>query len=255
MVVLHILGVILKILGIALLSVLGLVILLLLLISLVRVGIDAEYMGGRLKASAKVCGKLIELYPNGSLMEKLKNRHKKEKPQEPKPEGEKPPAEEKPKKRLKFEFSRDELLALAKKALHGVGHILTIRVDRFLLHFTAAGDDPYNTAMLYGYVNGALSSLAPLCGKRFCVRVADVQTDVDFTADNISLDFGIAVTLRIGQIFEGLFIIAFGALGILIKNKRRLKKERRAAQNGACCEEIKEIEENIQAEERMDNNG
>ena len=74
MAVLHILGVILKILGIAVLSVIGLVILLILLVSLVRVGIDAEYIGGNLKASAKVCGKLIEVYPNSPLLEKLKNR-------------------------------------------------------------------------------------------------------------------------------------------------------------------------------------
>lgn len=254
--VLHIIGVILKILGITVLSVLGLVILLLLLVSLVRVGIDAEYIGGKLRASVSICGKLIEVYPNGSIMDKLKNRHKKEKPKEAQPADNKQQEETKQKKRrLNFNFTRDEILALVKKVLHGVGHILTIRVDRFLLHFTAAGDDPYNTAMLYGYVNGVCSSLAPLCSKKFRVREADVRTDVDFTADSISLDAGIAVTMRIGQIFEGLFIIAFGALGILIKNKRRLRKEPRVSQSDSSCEEIKNIEENIQAEERKDNNG
>ena len=256
MAVLHILGVILKILGIAVLSVIGLVILLILLVSLVRVGIDAEYIGGNLKASAKVCGKLIEVYPNSPLLEKLKNRHKKEKPkEEAPPPAETQPKEKKPKKRLNLNFSRDELLALAKKVLHGVGHILTIRVDRFMLHYTAAGDDPYDTALIYGYVNGALSSLAPLCRKKFKVRDADVRTDVDFTADSMSVDFVIAVTMRIGQIFEGLFIIAFGALGIIIKNKRRLAREERTGGTDTNGEEIKQIEENTQAEERMNENG
>ena len=246
MAVLHILGVILKILGIAVLSVIGLVILLILLVSLVRVGIDAEYIGGN----------LIEVYPNSPLLEKLKNRHKKEKPkEEAPPPAETQPKEEKPKKRLNLNFSRDEMLALAKKALHGVGHILTIRVDRFMLHYTAAGDDPYDTALIYGYVNGALSSLAPLCRKKFKVRDADVRTDVDFTADSMSVDFVIAVTMRIGQIFEGLFIIAFGALGIIIKNKRRLAREERAGGTDTNGEEIKQIEENRQAEERMNKNG
>lgn len=256
MAVLHILGVILKILGIAVLSMIGLVILLILLVSLVRVGIDAEYIGGSLKASAKVCGKLIEVYPNSPLFEKLKNMHKKEKPkEEAPPPAETRPKEEKPKKRLKLNLSRDELLALAKKALHGVGHILTIRVDRFMLHYTAAGDDPYDTALIYGYVNGALSSLAPLCRKKFKVRDADVRTDVDFTADSMNIDFAIAVTMRIGQIFEGLFIIAFGALGIIIKNKRRLAREKRTGAADTNGEEIKQIEENTQAEERMNENG
>jgi len=248
--VLHILGVILKILGIAVLSVIGLVILLILLVSLVRVGIDAEYIGGNLKASAKVCGKLIEVYPNSPLLEKLKNRHKKEKPKEETP----PPAETQPKEE-KFQAKLQELLALAKKALHGVGYILTIRVDRFMLHYTAAGDDPYDTALIYGYVNGALSSLAPLCRKKFKVRDADVRTDVDFTADSMSVDFVIAVTMRIGQIFEGLFIIAFGALGIIVKNKRRLAREKRTGAADTNGEEIKQIEENRQAEERMNENG
>ena len=136
-----------------------------------------------------------------------------------------------------------------------MGHILTIRVDRFMLHYTAAGDDPYDTALIYGYVNGALSSLAPLCRKKFKVRDADVRTDVDFTADSMSVDFVIAVTMRIGQIFEGLFIIAFGALGIIIKNKRRLAREKRTGATDTNGEEIKQIEENRQAEERMNENG
>ena len=127
--------------------------------------------------------------------------------------------------------------------------------DRFMLHYTAAGDDPYDTALIYGYVNGALSSLAPLCRKKFKVRDADVRTDVDFTADSMSVDFAIAVTMRIGQIFEGLFIIAFGALGIIIKNKRRLAREKRTGATDTNGEEIKQIEENRQAEERMNENG
>ena len=93
-------------------------------------------------------------------------------------------------------------------------------------HYTAAGDDPYDTALIYGYVNGALSSLAPLCRKKFKVRDADVRTDVDFTADSMSVDFVIAVTMRIGQIFEGLFIIAFGALGIIVKKQTQTRAGR-----------------------------
>ena len=87
------------------------------------------------------------------------------------------------------------------------------------------------------------------------MRDADVRTDVDFTADSMNIDFAIAVTMRIGQIFEGLFIIAFGALGIIIKNKRRLAREKRAGAADTNGEEIKQIEENTQAEERMNENG
>ena len=46
-----------------------------------------------------------------------------------------------------------------------------------------------------------------------------VRTDIDFTADRMTLDFGIAVVLRIGAVFSMLFTILFGVIGILIRNK------------------------------------
>ncbi|MEI3063160.1 MAG: hypothetical protein V8S72_09645 [Oscillospiraceae bacterium] len=87
------------------------------------------------------------------------------------------------------------------------------------------------------------------------MRDADVRTDVDFTAP-MSVDFVIAVTMTHWPRYsQGLFIIAFGALGIILKNKRRLAREERAGGTDTNGEEIKQIEENRQAEERMNKNG
>ena len=60
---LHILGLILKILGFTVLGVLGLVLLILLILLLIPIGADVEYIGGRLKLSASVCGVLLQLFP------------------------------------------------------------------------------------------------------------------------------------------------------------------------------------------------
>ena len=87
-------------------------------------------------------------------------------------------------------------------------------------------------------------------------------TDVDFTTEKMKVDFGIALTIRIGQILGVLFTILFGALGILIKHKFRKFKEKRAnkkagiPENGeAAADNREEISKNIQPEERTDSNG
>ena len=255
------------------LTVLGVIILIIAGIMLIPIGADVRYEGGELAVSAKVCGILLKLIPKPPEDESKPKKPKKEK--KPKrikkkklpPEG----AEEKPKKKMKLSFNADEILTLVKKVLKRFGKFgRKFKVDRFLLRYTAAGDDPYDTAVNFGYVNAALAGLAPICAKRFRVKDCHVSTDVDFMAEKMSVDFGLALSIRIGQILGTVFSIVFAALGILIKNKLRLLKEKRqnrkngkseaeSAQETAQTEEKAEnterIEENIQAEERMDSNG
>ena len=239
------------------LIILGIIVAIIVLIMLVPVGADVGYENEQLHLSAKVCGMLLQLFPKPPRdetkppKEKKPKKPKKQKP--PKPEG-----ETKPKKKLSF--NREELLGLVKSVLRGMGRFgRKLSVDRFVLHYTAGGKDPYDTAMTLAYVNAALSSLAPICRKRFNVKDADVWTNVDFTKDSMSLDFAFAMTIRIGQIFGVIFSIAFGALGIIIKNKLRLAREKRQMKKDGTAQQVVNIDEikqeNIQAEERMDSNG
>lgn len=241
--------------------ILGVFVLLIVVLMLIPVGADVGYEGGELHVSAKVDGVSLQLIPKKPVDETKPQKEKK--PKEEKPKKEKPA---KPKKELSLNFNRDELFGLVKAVLKGFGKFgRKLKVDRFLLHYVAAGEDPYNTAMTYGYVNASLSALAPLCANRFTVRDCSVRTDVDFTAEKMSLDIGIAMTIKIGQIFGVVNTILFGALGILIKNKTRLlleklraksDKSEQTAQNDETVIDINEIKkENIQAEERMDSNG
>ncbi len=213
------------------LIILGVIALLITLIMLIPVGADVGYEGGVFSVSAVACGMpIVRLFPkppeDGTKPPKHPRKERKKK--EPPAEG-----EAKPKKKLSFDFTPDELLALLKKVLRGFGKLgRKFKVDRFLLRFTAAGDDPYKTAVTYNYVNAALSSLGPICAKRFQVDDCEVMTAVDFTADKMNIDFGIAMTIRIGQIFGAVNTILFGALGILIKNKLRLVKEKRQNKGG-----------------------
>ena len=246
------------------LIILGVIVAIIAAIMLVPVGADISYINGELKVSAKVCGILLQLIPKQPADE-MAQKHKK-----PKKEKKKklPKDPNKPAKKLNLNFNRDELLALVNAALKGLGKFGKITVDRFLLHFVSGGNDPYNTAMTYNYVNAALSSLAPLCKTRFIVKDADVWTDVDFTADKLNIDFALCIVIRIGQAARAGLAVAFGALKILIRNKLRLRKERRQAakesQNPVQNSEEQGIniesnnintDKNTQDNERNDNNG
>lgn len=248
------------------LIILGVIIAIIVAIMLVPVGADVAYEGGELRLSAKVCGMLLQLIPKPPADEtkpKKEKKPKKPKKQKKQPEEQAQTGEEKPKKKLNLDFSMDEVMGLVKSVLRGLGRFgRKLSVDRFLLHYTAAGKDPYNTAMTFGYVNGALTTLAPICRRSFDAKDVDVWTDVDFTTEKTKVDFGVALTIRIGQIFGVVFTILFGALGIIIKHKFRKFKEKRANKKagipdneGTAAENKEEITKTIQAVERTDSNG
>lgn len=226
---------------------------------LIPIGADIAYEGGELRISAKLAGFLLQLIPRPPRDDSKPK--KEEKPPEKKSES-KPKKEKKTKKSISLDFSFDEIIELLKKVLKGFGILgKKFRVDRFLLDYLAAGRDPYLTARIFGYVNAGLNVLAPICSERFDVKELYVRTDIDFTEDRMKLDFGLALTIRIGAIFRMLNTILFGALGILIKHKAKKIKERitrkiKGEPEEALRESEKEtIEINIQQDERNDENG
>lgn len=250
------------------LIIIGIIVLLIALIMLIPVGADIGYENGELKVSAKACGILMPLYPKPPEEEKEEKKEKEQK--EEKKAAQKKPAKEKKPLTLP-KFSKEEMLELAKAGIGAVGKFgRKLKVDRFLLHYTAAGNDPYNTAMTFSYVNAALSSLAPMCAKRFTVKDCSVWTDIDFTKDKTEIDFGLAMSIRIGQILAIVIGVGFKVLSIMKRNKARLNAE---AQRAAAEQQVAPVEttetgdnspvvtenlnnpENIQAEERKNSNG
>ena len=199
--------------------VLGVLVLLIFAVCMVPVGFDAEFITGQLKLKAKACGIGIQILPR----EKKPKKDSSAEPKEEKPKKEKKQKKKKENKPLNLVVSNEELLSLLRKIPEGLGKLTGgIRVDRFLLHYLAAGKDPYDTAVVFGYVNAVLSSLAPVCALRFPCRDVDVRTDVDFTKEKTEIDFALAMSLRLGSVFAMVNTILFGALWILLKNKLRI---------------------------------
>ena len=147
---------------------------------------------------------------------------------------------------------------MIQKGLGSLEKFGKLTVDRFLLHYTAAGKDPYTTARTFGAVNASLCALEPVCSHQFRVKDYDVWTDCDFTADKMKIDIAVCITLRLWQFVHVGLAAAFGVLGVLIRHKRRIRKEKKAAKRHAVSGGIK-TEENIETiqgtEERNDKNG
>lgn len=205
---------------------LGIVLLILVLIMLIPVGIDGEYIAGNIKLSAKISFFRLQILPKKAA--KAKKVKKAKKKTDKTPSAEEAPKKQRQKKKFKLSFNKEEIFSLIKAALKAVGKFGGhINVDRFLLHYTAAGKDPYDTAQSFAYVNAALSALAPVCAKRYRVKDCDVWTNVDFVAEKMSLDFALALSIRVGQVLSVAFALLYRAVLILVKNKLRLRKERR----------------------------
>ena len=242
----------------------GLVLLILAVVLLVPIGADVGYIGGEFSLAARMDGFTYQLLPkkpaDPNKPPKEKKPKKEKPPKEPKPED-----ESKPRKKRKLSFTKEELFELVQKAIKGLGKFGKLTVRRFMLHFTAAGEDPYNTAMILGYVNAALSTLAPICANSFRVTgETDVCTDADFTTDKMHVDAYVSVTLRLIQVVHAALAVAFGALGVLIKNKLRLRREAKLAGKtggkGTVPDEESETTTQIEieiekSEERNDSHG
>ena len=204
--------------------ILGVLVGLITLIMLIPIGADLRYEDEVIRVSAKAAGIKFQLIP------RKKSKPKEEKPkEEPKPETQ--PKEEKPKKQKKersLSLNAEEIIDLLKVVLKGFGRFgRKFKVERFVLHWTAAGCDPYLVARTFSVVNAGLSQLAPICTERFHCRDSSVWTDIDFVSDRMFFEFGLTMTIRIGQIVGTGLRIGAGALMILLRSKKRVKREKK----------------------------
>ncbi len=211
--------------------IIGLLLLVMLVILFLPVGADLTFIEEQFSLAVRADGFAIQLLPkkpeDPNKPKKKKKEKKQKEPQEEEPQEEKPEKEKK--SGFKFDFSLEEVFELIQKVLHGLGKFGKLTARHFMLHYVAAGDDPYKTAVTFNYVNAALSTLAPICARKFNVRGdVDVWTDIDFTADKMKIDAALSMTLRLAQFVHVGLAIGFGALGILIKNKLHLRREARA---------------------------
>jgi len=198
----------------------GSIVLFIALVMMIRVGVDFSYIESALRLNIRICGFPLKVLPREGEKLKKKSKAKSEKKQ-----GD---GEESEKKSFSLPFNKDEIIALLKALFRGIGRFgRKLKVEKFHLHYTAGGSDPYKTAVTFGSVNAVLSAVAPICAARVRVRDCDVWTNIDFMSEKTKLDAAVIVSIRIGQAVAAALRIAFAALKIFRQNRRRLRAEAR----------------------------
>ena len=186
-------------------------------------GAHVAYIGGELAVDARVMGINIGIIPQ-------KERKK--------PKKEKKPAAEEPaekKKGLPLGLTKEQIPELLKLAFYTLDRFRRkFTVNYLMVHFVAACEDPYDTAMLYGYANAAAGIVEGLSGRGWDIRRRDIQVGVDFENTECRADAEVTVTISLGRILAVLLAAGFGFIKI-----------KRAAGKAAAAEKA----------ERKDNDG
>ncbi|MBQ3102670.1 MAG: hypothetical protein IJC58_00105 [Oscillospiraceae bacterium] len=187
------------------LKIIGIIVLIFLLISLIRVGAVIEF-GGELTVSLAVGPLRVKILPAKEKKEKKKKppKKKKEKTQKPK--------EAAPKKKRKITLKQvKELLGILwpaiKKTLRRVGR--GIRISPLRLSIIVGGDDPSKVAETYGWLSQAVWGAMPQLEKLMDIRKPFIHTGFDFDAVKTAVSGKVGVTMRIGTGFA----IVFGLIG------------------------------------------
>ncbi|MEG1632545.1 MAG: DUF2953 domain-containing protein [Oscillospiraceae bacterium] len=206
-------------------------------ILVVPLGVRVAYLNDVLHLAARVLCFNIRLLPKREKPDKPPKKKKEKKPKKPKKPKKSKKEDEAEAEEPKKKPSPSELIDLAKLGLGALSRFRRkLTVNSFMLHFTAADDDPYDAAMLYAFSNTVLGILLPLAEESFNIRKSDVKTAVSFETTEPSVDAELTLTISLGRILGIGIALGFAFL------KQKIKKQR-------------ETSRAVVAEERTDKDG
>ncbi len=91
-----------------------------------------------------------------------------------------------------------DFLPLVDVALDCLGDLRRkLRIDRFQLHVTLAGDDPCDVAVASGRAYGAMAAVMGQMQSWFVIKKQDVRVDCDFQAEEILVTARLDLTIRL----------------------------------------------------------
>ena len=188
------------------LIIIGILAVLIAALLLTRVGVTAIYAEDGAEVYAHLGVFRLRLYPpkEKSPEEQAKAAARKKIKKEKKQKKEKP--EESEKKGGKVKEIR-ELLPIIFDALGRLRRKLTI--NTLTLHFLAAGEDPFKTAMSFGAASAGVGMLLPLLENAFHIKDRDIRTAVSFTEPESCVYVQAKLTMAIGSILKIAWIFMF----------------------------------------------
>lgn len=177
--------------------ILGGILLLLVVVWLLRVGVDVRF-GDELRVAVKIGPAKITVLPQ----QEKKKKPKKEKPQKEK-KTEKKPAEKKEKKKSPFTFSdvRSAVPVLFEALKKALGKIRRrMRIDPLDVCVIFAGDDPAKVAEMYGWANSAMWTMMPQLERLLQIPDPHIHLGVDYERYDLHAEGRVGVTFRVGDL-------------------------------------------------------
>ena len=190
-----------------------LLLLLLLLVLLLQIPVQVRftYDQGDLSLGVRFGFVKIQLFPRPERPEKPE---KEKKPKKKKKKKEKKEKKKKPKAKINREqifFALEKLPPILGRALRRTGK--SIRIDPLKAWVLVAGENPADTATLYGRLEAALAAGLPVLRKVISIKNEDVRLYLDFAEQKMDAIADVGIALRPWR----LVTIGVRALGSLIK--------------------------------------
>ena len=206
--------------------ILGGILLLLVVVWLLRVGVDVRF-GDELRVAVKIGPAKITVLPQ----QEKKKKPKKEKPQKEK-KTEKKPAEKKEKKKFPFTFSDIRsavpvLFEALKKALGKIRRRMRIHPLDVCVIF--AGDDPAKVAEMYGWANSAMWTMMPQLERLLQIPDPHIHLGVDYERYDLHAEGRVGVTFRVGDLIVIGLTLAVPVLKWYLGWRKEVKRREEAA--------------------------
>ena len=199
------------------LKIIGILLLIVLLLSLLRVGAIVDF-GGELRVRLRVGPVRLTVLPK-----KEKKAKRPEEASKKTPEEKKKPKAAGGHRLPKLSFS--ELRELAGTVLGALKRTLRrtcrrTRIDPLEVGVIFAGDDPADTAQTYGYASAAMWALMPRAEELFCIPNPSLHLRMDYGADKTRVEGTLGLSFRVGDLFAVVFALAIPLLKWFLRFKR-----------------------------------
>ena len=198
----------------------------LLLILLIRVGVDAEYSSSGFCLKIKIGFLRLTLLPRTKKYKPPSKKKKEKKKRKDKESKSKDRTETKKKGGAIKELL--ELIPAITKALGRFRKRLVI--NELIVHVVIAGDDPAETAINYGRANIVFGSVVPLLENAFRIKKRSLTADVSFIDTKTTVYCRAVLTVAIWALIYIAFGVAVKFIKIKLKSIRKRKVEKRDGQ-------------------------
>lgn len=193
------------------------------LVSLIRVGVRAEY-DQRLTVRLRVGLVSLRVYPL------RRKKAKKEKKVSTRPKRQKKQTESE----AKGKVSQDKLSllrSLLPVALRAAGSLRRkISVDLLEAHILMAGGDPASVAVAFGSANAIIGMVLPLLEQNFHIRQRDIRTAVDFQRAHSEVWAKLSLSLTVGQGVAFALHLGWQSLCVLMRWRRQQDEKKATKQ-------------------------